>query len=305
MTIQRFCKWIGLSFVVLLITSSQAHAQTVGEVIDNLSVSFETLPSTLSMIAYIMGCFYAITGIYKFKDHVDNPSQTPISAGVKRFLGGGMLFAMPFMAEITKLTLFGDGAVATTVGTDWHPNPMGDGMDQMIYELIEDIAGPMTILLTSFSYIAGALLLVVGISRMIKTAQDGPRGPTGLGTIMTLFVAGVLISGAGMISAFTTILFGDATVSTFATISPDIISDPVEADRIATIIECVMAFIMIVGIIAFLRGLFVLRAFAEGNQNATVMQALTFIFGGVLAINLGDLVNVLQATVGLDGVTFT
>ena len=65
-----------------------------------------------------------------------------------------------------------------------------------------------------------------------------------------------------------------------------------------------MTFIMIVGIIAFIRGLFVLRAFAEGSQNATIMQALTFLFGGALAINLGDLVNVLGATVGVVGLMF-
>ena len=304
MTIQRFCKWMVFSFVVLLATMSQAYAATIGSTIDNLSTSFASIPTLLSSIAYIMGCFYAITGIYKFKDHVDNPSQTPLSAGVKRFAGGGMLFTLPYLVEVLRRSFF-PAATAVTDGTVRHLNPLGGGMDQMIFELIEDIAEPMTILLSSFAYISGALLLVVGISRMIKTAQDGPRGPSGLGTIMTLFVAGALLSGAKMIAAFTGSFFGDSTISTFANIDPTIISNAADRDSISAIIESLMTFVMIVGVIAFIRGLFVLRAFAEGSQNATIAQSLTFLFGGALAINMGDLVNVLGTTVGVAGLTFT
>jgi len=303
MAIQRFCRCVVLPFVVLLATTSYAHAATLGTVIDSLSVSFTTIPTMLSSIAYIMGCFYAATGIYKFKDHVDNPDHTPLSAGVKRFAGGGMLLALPYVAEVIKVTFFALPVQVTA--TAQHPNPMGGGMDQMIFELIDDIAEPMMILLTSFAYISGALLLVVGISRMIKTAQDGPRGPSGLGTVITLFVAGTLMSGSSMITAFTGSFFGDGTISTFANIDPAIIANPVDRARIAAVIESLMIFITIVGVIAFLRGLFVLRAFAEGSQNATIMQSLTFLFGGALAINMGDLVNVLGTTVGVAGLTFT
>lgn len=309
MSIRRFIRGVALSFAVLLATVSQAHATTVGDTIDLLTGNFATIPTILSSVSYIMGCFYAAWGIFKFKDHVDNPSGTPMSAGVKRFFGGGMLFALPYMAEVVKGTLFPGAAVLTT-GTSrnldtYAPCGMTCSMDGMIVTLIQDIAGPMTMLLTSFSYISGLLLLLVGISRMIKTAQEGPRGPAGLGTVMTLFVSGALLSGSSMISAFTTSFFGDAQVHTFARISPTIITSAADRTAIGAVVEALMTFIMIVGIIAFIRGLFVLRAFAEGSQSATVMQAMTFLFGGALAINLGDLVNVLGVTVGVTGLQFT
>lgn len=302
--VRRFCRWIGLPFIVLLATTSQASAQTIGAVIANLTVSFGTLPNLLASFAYIMGVFYAVYGVYKFKDHVDNPSQTPLSAGVKRFLAGGMFLSLPFMMEAFKASLFGAPAIVSTTGTTRNVAPVGPGMDKMIFDLITDIANPMVVLLTSFVYISGVLLLIVGISRMIRTAQDGPRGPAGLGTIATLFVAGALLSSGGLITAFTSTLFGDATINTFASINPAIIANAADRASIGSVIESVMIFIMIVGMIAFIRGLFVLRAFAEGNQNATIMQSLTFLFGGALAVNLGDLINVLQATVGIAGVTF-
>ncbi|HEX2753172.1 MAG TPA: hypothetical protein VHP34_08775, partial [Alphaproteobacteria bacterium] len=64
-------------------------------------------------------------------------------------------------------------------------------------------------------------------------------------------------------------------------------------------------FVMLVGYIAFIRGWFVLKAFADGQQGATVAQGLTFLIGGSLAINLGELVNALQETVGIAGITFS
>ena len=304
MTIQRFCRWVSFSLVVLLVTTSHAHAQTIGNVITDLTTSFISFPTLLTSLSYIMGCSYIVWGILKFKDHVDDPNHTPLSSGVKRFLSGGMFLALHFMVDVVRKILFDGLALVNIKDSGFNPAPLG-GMEKMIHDLVANIAGPMTILLTSFTYIAGIILLIVGISRMIKTAQDGPRGPAGLGTVMTLFVAGALISGAGMITAFTSTLFGDSTVSTFANISPAVIANAADRARLGALIESLMTFIMIVGIIAFIRGLFVLRAFAEGSQNATIMQALTFLFGGALAINLGDLVNVLGATVGVVGLTFT
>ena len=122
---------------------------------------------------------------------------------------------------------------------------------------------------------------------------------------MTFLASGALFSFGDMIGTFSTSLFGDATSSTFANISPTVISNAADAARVDSVIEAVMAFIMIVGYIAFIRGWFVLKAFADGSNNATLAQGLTFLFGGTLAINLGELVNILQRTVNVSGITFS
>lgn len=310
MAIHRFGKLIGLSLVILLLTISPAEAgtQKLGDIFKNFQASISNIPGFLSMVAYILGLFFAMWGVFKFKDHVDNPSQNPISAGVKRFLAGGLLMSGPSAAKALQSSLFGSSVGPGLKGTGpGGTGAGGEGMDRMIVDFIGNIYGPISAMLMTFTYIAAVALLINGIIRLTKTAQEGPRGPTGMGTIMTFLAAGAMFTFADMMGSFSSSLFGDAQVSTMAKIGTNVISDPTDSARVASVIEAVMAFVSIVGFIAFIRGWFVLKAFADGHSNYTMAQGLTFLFGGVLAINLGELVNVLQNTLGIlpgSGITF-
>jgi hypothetical protein len=303
----RYFRFLVLSLVMVGLASQQAHAApaagTIGEAINNVSKANQGWGGLLSGLAYIVGILFAITGVFKFKDHVDNPQQTPISAGIKRFLAGGMLFALPFMRhalvdslfngkrDVLQNTAFGNGA------------PVGGGMDQLIHDLVLNFAAPMQVLLEIFCFIGGTILLITGIIRLTKTAQEGPRGPTGLGTLMTFLAAGGLYSFGGISGVFANSIFGDATTHMTTVINPTVIG-AAAATQVQPVIDAVMVFIMLVGYIAFIRGWFVLKSFADGNAQVSIAQAITFLFGGSLAINLGDLVNVISKTVGVSTITF-
>jgi hypothetical protein len=206
------------------------------------------------------------------------------------------------MVGTLQNTLFGAGGGTAKLKFSAHAGVAGgSGMDKMIVDFVSDVFEPISYLLMAFTYIAAIALLITGIVRLTKTAQEGPRGPTGLGTIMTFLAAGAMFTFGDMMGSFSSSLFGNADVMTAAKIGTNVISDPVDAQRVAAVVEAVMGFVMIVGFIAFIRGWFVLKAFADGSTTATLAQGLTFLFGGVLAINLGELVNILQKTVGLTG----
>ncbi len=79
-------------------------------------------------------------------------------------------------------------------------------------------------------------------------------------------------------------------------IGTNILTDPPDVAQVAPVIEALMSFIMIVGFIAFIRGWFVLKSFGDGSQQASLAQAVTFLVGGTLAINLGALVNAIENT---------
>lgn len=296
---------------VLFVVGSSSAAFAGGKLSDiliNVVDSWSGVTNILSTVAWIAGSFLGVAGIFKFKDHVDNPSQTPLSAGVKRMIAGGMFFALPFMIRAMRGSLFGDTAVGANehnVSGYTNATLSAGGLDKMVVDVISDIAYPAELMLTAFSYLSGILLLIVGISRLTKRMEEGPRGPAGMGTIMTFVAAGALFSFGDSIGSFSTSLFGDTTVATESAISDEIIEDDDDRERIQTVIEGVMVFVMLVGYIAFIRGWFVLKAFADGQQGATVAQGLTFLFGGSLAINLGELVNALQETVGVAGITFS
>ncbi len=294
-----------LSSAALLAMTTQAEAAgaTVGAVMTSVTTALGSFPNLLSAVAYLLGLLYSIQGVFMFKDHVDGGSgmvraPVPLSAGVKRFIAGGMLLSAPFMSSAAYNSLAGNGLAQIQAGTN-HGAPAGPGPDAMIVGFISNISGPASFLLMAFAYISAIILLITGITRLTHTAQEGPRGPTGLGTMMTFLASGGLFAIGGMMGTFCNSFFGKATTSTFAMIGTNILSNPADVAIVAPVIESVMTFIMIVGFIAFIRGWFVLKAFADGNSQTSVAQAITFLIGGTLAINLGQLVNVIEGTLGL------
>ncbi len=307
MGVRYFKKVSVLSLAVLLASTAPAFAASgmmAGTMLNNVTRSISTMPDLFSAAAYLLGLLFAITGIFKFKDHVDEPRGHPLSAGVKRFIAAGMLFAAPFMSTAVKGTVDGTGGSLLGITTNVSGASGLTGMDKMITGFITNIAGPSTTLLTAFAYISAIVFLIVGITRLTKTEQEGPRGPTGLGTIMTFIASGALFSFGDMAGAFSNSLFGTSSSATFATISSTVLTTA-DAAQVEPVIQSLMIFVMIVGLIAFVRGLFVLKAFADGSQQASLAQALTFLIGGTMAINLGQLINLLQNTVGVSGITFS
>jgi len=71
------------------------------------------------------------------------------------------------------------------------------------------------------------------------------------------------------------------------------------------VITSVIKFMIVIGIISFVRGLFIVRSVAEGNQQASMMAAVTHLIGGTLAVNLGPVLNAVQETLGTSGFGIT
>lgn len=293
-------------FAAIFGTGTQcATSGTIGSVICNFVASVETIPGLVTALAYFMGLILAISALLKLKDHVLDPNRTPLSDSMKRFLAGGALFSLPVITEAVQSLVDFDTTTIAVTGYAGKVSGSG-GLDTMMVALFRDIYAPMMGLLFSFGYFAGLVLVVFGIMRIMKTAQDGPRGPAGFGTIMMFVVAGVLFSSATIMQAFSVSLFGTSSIATYAVLSTTSGSAVVD-DHILAVISTVLVFMTIVGWISFIRGFFILRDVAEGNGQASLMVSLTHMFGGALAVNLGPLMNMVQSTFGLTsfGVNFT
>ncbi len=297
-----------ISVGIFTTTSGAAQAQGIGTMLTNVRTGIDHIPWVLTVVSYISGLFMGIWALFKFKDHVDNPRETPISQGVKRFFAAGMFLSGPYMYGVLFGTLHGAnnaGYNKLTATARTNAGPLTPGsLEKMAVDLMIDIGGPVELLLVGFTYIAGITLLLVGINRLTKRMEEGPRGPAGLGTIMTFISSAALFSFADTMGVFASSLFGDSQVRANAAISATVVTNAADRAKLEVVIEAVMAFIMIVGYIAFIRGWLVLKSFADGAQGATLAQGLTFLFGGALAINLGELVNAISTTLGLTGITF-
>lgn len=183
----------------------------------------------------------------------------------------------------------------------------GVGLDGMLACMMNDMMGPLHSILTFFAFIAGLILLMIGVSRLIKSAQDGARGPGGLGTIVTFVVGGALISYNNLVGSFSMTMFGSPLTSTYATLQYTKGISGAEVDSAHVVISSILKFVIVLGLFSFVRGLFIIRSVAEGNQQASIMAGVTHIIAGAVAVNLGPLINAVQQTLGISayGIVFS
>lgn len=83
---------------------------TIGQ---NITSSISGLPGLLSGVSYMLGILLGVLGILKIKDHVENPSQTPLQHGAIRLIAGGGLFALPIVYEAMQTSLGSSSGVTT------------------------------------------------------------------------------------------------------------------------------------------------------------------------------------------------
>ena len=274
---------------------------TLGEVICNAVTSVDRVPGLFAGLSYLIGIIMGTFGIAKLYEHVQNPHQTPIWDSLKRFTVGGAMFSLPMVLEAVRRTFFADDTTGAITGTNWNGATSAGGIDEMLVMLVRDTMTPMAGMLWAFCYLAGVILIMIGIMRLLKTAQEGPRGPGGIGTIMTFLVGGALLSVDQMLGSWAQSMFGTEQVTHYGELAFTTGMTGAELDHVHAVISAVLGFVMILGWISFIRGWFILRDVAEGNQQASMMAALTHLFGGALAVNLGPVLNAVQETFGLAG----
>jgi hypothetical protein len=88
------------SLVVGLLSSGKAEAgASFTSISQTITGQIGGIPGFITAIAYIMGTLFAVLGILKIKDHVENPSNTPLKEGAIRLAVGGGLFVVPLITE--------------------------------------------------------------------------------------------------------------------------------------------------------------------------------------------------------------
>ncbi len=83
----------------LLVGMKEAEANTFSDIAANITRSVEELPGMITGFSYLFGLLLGVLGVLKVKDHVENPSQTPLKDGAIRMASGGALFALPIVYE--------------------------------------------------------------------------------------------------------------------------------------------------------------------------------------------------------------
>lgn len=299
-----------VSGTVNLITSTyrfsqDASAGTVGSMVDNARLNAAVLPNFAVYIAWVVGVYFVIRGLLMLKDHANDGGRTPIVEPIKRLSVAGMCFAIPLLAE-TVINSFALKAatVVSTSSNGWAVDSTvanAGGLDGMFVALAKNTVNPLLFAIDVFCYIAGILIIVFGLQRFVKTAQEGARGPLGYGTLSMFVVAAALLAFPHMVGMLGNTIFGTTaslTKITFMSNIGGVLDANLEKQALNVLSACV-AFIGVIGYLSVVRGLFIFKAHADGNGQATLFSAVTHLVAGIIAVNLGQFVNYMQNTLGL------
>ena len=278
---------------------------TLGGAICNTIFNTELAPGIITGFAYMAGLIAGFLGILKLRQHVESPSQVEIWDPIKRFVMGGAFFALPSVATAVKRTIEGAQGTVAADSTGFNGSSSGVGLDAMIVNLMQNIDAPAIWIIGWFGWIAGLIFVFIGISRLMQTEQQGPRGPTGIGTITTFLIAGCLFSLNSIVTFLNGTVFGTDQIATNGTLQyTDGLGDA--SAHVHAVISAIIMFSIIIGWVSIVRGLFIVRGVSEGNSQATMMAGITHLIGGILAVNLGSVIMAVQTTLGITqyGITF-
>ncbi len=82
---------------------TEALATTdANSLVGNLVKSSKGFTDLISLLGYVGGSGLSVAGIFKLKQHVDNPGQTPMKDGVMRLAAGGALLSLPFITTVMQ-----------------------------------------------------------------------------------------------------------------------------------------------------------------------------------------------------------
>ena len=168
---------------------------------------------------------------------------------------------------------------------------------EMLIAFVADILDPALTLILAVCWVAGLWLIILTALRMLKHSDSFGKGapPASLGTLVT-FLAGVaLLQLPSWLGATVTTMFGTGDLHRTATLgyatSPD---SPFDG-----LLAAVFAIVSLVGLIAFVRGIFVLRACSDGKPSATAGSAAMHMLGGAAAWHIVAIIDALQTTLGI------
>lgn len=117
-TINKATSYASASLVVGLMSASEANAAAANTasfstISQTITSQIGGLPGFITALSYIMGTLFAVLGILKIKDHVENPSNTPLKDGAIRLAVGGGLFTVPLITAAMQ-NLVGTGTGTQT-----------------------------------------------------------------------------------------------------------------------------------------------------------------------------------------------
>lgn len=276
-------------------------ASTFGDILCNAKATGAGYPFVLNAVSYVMGAFLAVRSILLFKKHGESPGQAPLTPAIAHFIGAGFLLSLPTIAAIIQKTFMGNVGSGGSLACGVIQGGAANGLDKMMINFVKNVHGPMFSLLSIIAIIVGLTFIVKGLLAGIKTGTD-PRASNPRDIVVRLAIGAVLISMGSVLPSVLASLFGTGDVSSMSSFQgiawSKVVGSGVDTTAADNAVKAILAFVQIVGGIAFLRGWLMVKAAVEGGGQVTIPQAVTHIVGGAMAINIDTMLSVFDKTFG-------
>ena len=286
---------------------SAAHAQaTVGDVMCNVWVNLQPFAELINAICWTIGGILIGIGLIHLRDHSDSPANKPLYQAILQIGGGAALMTLPFFVSFICRTIFvqqgpagGDVCVAgAIVGA-----PLPD-LVTMLENFIGNVGVPLLYLIGITSFVMGTFFIAMGIIKASKYGTD-PRGSSIPTILVYFFIGGCLMCSGDSLGSMIATLFGGGTLVSmdYVTNANEVLGWAAVQDLggtpgFAMAISVGLTFIQLIGALAVVRGLYIVKNAVEGSGQATMAQGLTHLVGGTLAVNIFQFLEYVDATFG-------
>jgi len=180
------------------------------------------------------------------------------------------------------------------------------GLDKYFITFIANVRKPLVSMVAVFCWIAGIIMMICAILRVSKPGFINGNKGTPAGTVTMFVVAAMLISLPTAVNTIERTVFDSDQVSMSGQqnwesgdLAYSTLDDDADKERILNGINAAFQYVRILGLIAFVRGLFILKTAIDGGQGSMLMGTI-HIIAGVMAMNIAPVARIFFATVGVE-----
>ena len=175
----------------------------------------------------------------------------------------------------------------------------GSDLGAALIAFARDLAPSLLTLIAWVGYIMALLVFLQGCLRLLKASEDRFHAPSPAGTALCFLLTVVFATLSQWLDAGGRTFFGDAALPGTARLAY-----LGEAPRHAELLAAMFLIVAVAGVIAFIRGALMLRAAADGQAGAATPRAFAHLIGGLACWHMPAVLQALQASLGLQLLTF-
>ena len=171
-------------------------------------------------------------------------------------------------------------------------SPSG-GIGGALIRAVEELDAHVMALIWAVCFLLAVFAFIQGCLRLMGHANAGGAGPSLWSAGVSFLIAGVLMALPGVLAGAGETFFG-ADSATSATLGYG-----GGGHDYGKLLAALAWIVRVVGLIGFVKGIYVLRGASDGAPGATVSGASMHMIGGAMAWHIVPLLGAVQATLGI------